>query len=548
MRQIRLVLDFEDTGIMSAKNFIRRLRDDTSGNALLLVAMGAPVLFGSAGLGVDMAQYYLWEREIQYAADQGALAGAWSRGNGDVGVEYKTRAHQEFYSNLSRTKDYLLTHRVSLENWDGGTNNSVRTIATATAQLPFTRLVLGEGMTIAASAQATWETTQQFTACLYSLDPNGTRTMWFNGGPTVDAACGVGARSTATNAIVTNGNTGPQNINWVVAGGTISDGSGAFANAEIVENYDNMVDPWEDLMPPDNPTPQTIPTGCGGSHNQPTWTADETITETVSYIYYKGKNKTLAAATDPIAYAGDGALTGSTTVYPTIDDAEFTQEPNDYTSDPVTGSLTQVAGSGPDKIFAQSVTVSTYVYTDKVDLGNTVTLQPGTYTDFDISCNVVLAPGVYVLDGADFELNAGRSMIGAGVMFVLKDGAGIEINGGAKVYLTPMTATELISIAGVSADDAAKMENMLIFEHPDSRGDSGSSITGGANFDLNGIIYMPNSDLQMAGSMSASAECLMVASGTLQVSGTADLTTLCPAGKTHDIVVGEGRTRVRLVA
>ena len=51
----------------------------------------------------------------------------------------------------------------------------------------------------------------------------------------------------------------------------------------------------------------------------------------------------------------------------------------------------------------------------------------------------------------------------------------------------------------------------------------------------------------MAGNMNASAECLMVASGKLKISGTADLETLCPAGKTHDVVIGEGSTRVRLV-
>ncbi|MBL4858620.1 MAG: pilus assembly protein, partial [Erythrobacter sp.] len=164
---------------MSLAEFMRRLKVDTSGNALMLVAMGAPVLFGTAGLGVDMAQYYTWKREAQYAVDQSALAGAWARGNGDTGTEYETRASQEFYANLSVTKDYLLTHNVGLETWDGTADSSVMADATVSASLPFTELVLGDGMTIAVEAQAIWETTQQFTACLYSLDPTSTRTMWF---------------------------------------------------------------------------------------------------------------------------------------------------------------------------------------------------------------------------------------------------------------------------------------------------------------------------------------------------------------------------------
>ena len=527
---------------MAITKFMRRLKADTSGNAMLLVAMGAPVLFGSAGLGVDMAQYYLWKRELQYAVDQAALAGAWSRGNGDVGVEYKTRAHQEFYSNLSRTKDYLLTHRVGLEAYNGTANNSVKSVATATAQLPFTRVVMGDRMTIAATAQAIWETSQQYTACLYSLDPTSTRTMWFNGGPTVDAACGVGARSNATNAIVTNGSSGAQNINWVVAGGTINDGAGAFANAKVVENYDNMVDPWEGLTPPDDPTPRTV--SCGSATAN--WQADEAQVDAITYKYYRGKNKTDAKKAGAITYSGPGSESAYNITFAVNTAALFTSEPNDYTQTPVTENLSQIAGSGPDKIFIERITTSIFRYYNKVNLSTSNDLQPGTYTSFDINCDLNMAGGVYVIDGGVLKVNGGVALTGTGIMFVLKNGASLDINGGGGVYLTPMTKTELIA-AGVSSSDADKMENMLIFEDPNSPGSSSSKITGNANFDLNGIIYLPSSDLVMAGTMSASAECLMVASKTLKVSGTADLQTLCPAGKTHDIVVGEGGTRVRLV-
>ena len=554
---------------MGIKNFLHRLRDDTSGNAMLLVAMGAPILFGSAGLGVDMAQYYLWKRELQYAVDQSALAGAWAKGNGDTSTNadgaqspFKKRSRQEFYSNLSRTKRYLLTHRVNLSNYDvmgvdgdgnptvEETMDSVLVEASATANLPFTKVVLGDGMTVAVKAKAIWETTQQYTACLYSLDPTSRKTMWFNGGPTVDAACGVGARSTDPEAIVTNGNTGPQDINWVIAGGGINDGAGAFANAEVVENYGNMVDPWEDLTPPDDATARTDPglaEGCSGNERKANWRADETITEEVTYLYYKGNNKTNAKKAGAIPYDGAGALTPSTTTYPTIADADFNEEPVDYSESKV-GNLGQVAGSGPDKIYAEPTTTTSYVYTDVEHLDNDFTLQPGTYSAMNVKCNAVMESGVYVIDGGTLSLTGGKTLIGEGVMFVLKNGAGINIQGGAKVYLTPMTATEILSYTNITdAEQAARLENMLIFEHPDSEGSSGSKITGGANFDLNGIIYMPNSDLQLAGNMGASAECLMVATGTLQLSGTADLETLCPAGKTHDIVVGEGGTRVRLV-
>ncbi|MBY6128760.1 pilus assembly protein [Qipengyuania aquimaris] len=521
---------------------MRRLKADTSGNAMLLVALGTPVLFGSAGLGVDMAQYYLWKREIQYAVDQGALAGAWSRGNGETGLEYKTRAKQEFYINLSATKDYLLTHRIQLQTYNGTADSSVYMNATVSAELPFTKVVMNDGMTIAVEAQAIWETTQQFTACLYALDPSSTRTMWFNGGPTVDAACGVGARSDATNAIVTNGSSGAQNINWVVAGGTINDGAGAFVNSEVVENYENMVDPWEGLTPPDNPTSRSV--SCGSATAN--WQADELQIDAITFKYYRGKNKSAAKAAGEIAYSGAGSESAYNITYAINEDALFTSEPNNYTQTPVTENLSQIAGSGPDKIFIERITTSSFSYFDKVNLSGSNDLQPGTYASFDVNCDLNMAGGVYVIDGGVLKVNGGVSLTGTGVMFVLKNGATVDINGGGNVYLTPMTKTELIA-AGVSADDADRMENMLIFQDPNSPPTTGNKITGNAGFDLNGIVYMPNGDMDMAGTMSASAECLMVATRTLKISGTADLQTLCPAGKTHDIVVGEGSTRVRLI-
>ena len=533
---------------MGFLSLMDRLRTDTSGNALMLVAMGAPILFGTAGLSVDMAQYYTWKREAQYAVDQSALAGAWARGNGDdsfnqnPNAPFRTRSRQEFFANLSVTRDYLLTHTVNLANWADGTENSVMSTASVSASLPFTELVIGDGMTIAVQAQAIWQTNQQYTACLYALDPNSRRTMWFHGDLDVDAACGVGARSTAGEAISTGGNAGSQNINWVVAGGTIEDSAGIFDNAEVVENYADMIDPWEGLVPPDNTTERTI--DCGSA--EANWQADEVQLDAVTFKYYKGRNKTSAVLMD--SYTGDGAKDPYNVTYPTTLEKLFTSEPVGYTQSPVVENRTQIAGSGPDKIFIERITTTQLNYFNIVELTTGNDLLPGTYEDFDLACDANLAGGVYVIDGGSLKLNAHVSLTGTGVMFVLKNGATVNINGGGSVYLTPMTKTQLIA-AGVDAADADRMENMLIFQDPSTNPNrtTGNAINGGGTFDLNGIVYMPNAAMSLTGSMSASAECLMIATATLEISGGATLETLCPAGKVHDVVVGEGSTRVRLV-
>ena len=527
-------------GLLS--KFGRKICRSKSGNAAILVGLGMPALMGGAGLAVDTAQWYLYQRELQFAADQAALAGAWARGNGDTGTVYQTRANQEFTDNLSTLASSGATHTAALADWGTGTQNSVTVSAQVVTNLPFASFVMNNrSTTIAVNSQATFETTAEYTACLMALDPSAARALWFNGGPTVDAACGVASLSTASNSINTNGSSGPQNITSVAAAGGINDGMNAFGNAtNIVENFGGLEDPYEGLTPPDNPTPRSL--SCGSSSS--TYTADETVAVSVTWNYYRGRNANRAARDGTINdYSSPQSPTSSST----------TTFGNTYTSSPSGGSATtssglyQVDGSGPDKIFEERIETTTTSYNNVVlTSGSSGSMQPGTYTSFTISCDTTLASGIYVIDGGKFKLNAGNQLTGTGVMFVLKGGAEIDINGGASVFLSPMSALELIAL-GISADDASRMENMLIFEDPNSVGNSGSKFNGSANFDINGTIYLPKSDLQLAGNMGASSACLMIMSKTLRLSGTADLQTLCPVGETHDTVVGAGGTRVRLV-
>jgi len=449
------------------KKFSRKLRRSKSGNAAILVALGMPALMGGAGLAVDTAQWYLWQRELQFAADQAALAGAWARGNGDTGTIYITRANQEFSDNLSIIANNGATHAASLADWGTGTQNSVIVRAEVVADLPFASFVMGRSTTIRVNAQATFERTDEYTACLMALHPTAGSAMWFNGGPSVDAACGVASLSTSDTSIRTNGSSGAQNINTVASAGGIDDGMGAFANASTIENFDGLNDPYSGLTPPDNPTPRTLSCGSSG-----------------------------------LTYTGDDFDNGDQPL-----------------------SIPKIYTKFPRK---------------------TCKALPGTYTDLEIGGNANLTSGIYVIDGGRLKLNGGNQLTGTGVMFVLKNGAQLDINGGADVFLSPMSALQLVAL-GIPADDSARMENMLIFEDPNSPGNSGSKLTGATNFDINGVIYMPKSELKLAGNIQATANCMMVMSSKVQVAGTADLTTLCPIGETHSVVVGNGGTRVRLV-
>ena len=63
------------------RRFLRRklagLHECKSGNATLMTALGLPALLGATGYGVDTAQWYMWQRELQHSVDQAAIGGAW---------------------------------------------------------------------------------------------------------------------------------------------------------------------------------------------------------------------------------------------------------------------------------------------------------------------------------------------------------------------------------------------------------------------------------------------------------------------------------------
>ncbi len=528
------------------KKFCKSIRRNTSGNAALLVGLGMPVLVGGTGYAVDTAQWYLYKRELQYAVDQAALAGAWARGNGDTGTGYQLRAAQEFDDNISVTADYTPVDVASLADWDGGTQNSVVVTATITVDLPFSQLVLERPTTVSVRSQAIYETVPAYNPCILAVKPSGDKAVWFNGGPNVNAACGLGAVSDSDDAVTITGSSGTYDVGFVVTAGTVLDRHDGFANSDVVENAEGVFDPFEDLVPPNNPNTQTL--SCGATSDP--WTADETETVSVTYSYYQGRNASQAERDGTITYSGTGTSTPPNDPPTTNVGLTYSSEPVANTQS-VTGGLYQIAGSGRDSIWEQATTTTSYTYSNVVYSPPTGTQQPGTYADFDLACDTTLAGGIYVIDGGSLKVNASYSLTGNGVMFVLKNGADIQINGGAAINLSAMTKNELLaaySVPAISSDAAEELAGMLIFEDPDSAGSDTARINGNASTSLNGTIYMPNSAVELLGSMSGTSACLMIAAGEIQIGGTADLSTFCPPGEEIDTFSVNGGTRVRLVA
>ncbi|MGN3973208.1 pilus assembly protein TadG-related protein [Tsuneonella sp. SYSU-LHT278] len=169
----------------------------------MLTAVALPALIGAAGYGVDTAQWYMVQRELQHAADQGAIAGAWTLAYKDTGSTYDSRARKEFANNLGIAKKYAttITPNVTRGNFQGGINNSVVLNAEVSVMLPFSKMMSTTPTVIRVASEAAFAAGTVHKACLRTLKKGASGTFQVGNGATVIANCGVIAISCEPEAI-----------------------------------------------------------------------------------------------------------------------------------------------------------------------------------------------------------------------------------------------------------------------------------------------------------------------------------------------------------
>jgi Flp pilus assembly protein TadG len=123
----------------------------------------------------------------------------------------------------------------------------------------------------------------------------------------------------------------------------------------------------------------------------------------------------------------------------------------------------------------------------KVNPNQTKTLQPGVYCGgLDLQGDVTLKAGLYVIKDGPLNMNSQGSIIGNGVTFYLiGTNAGFDINGGAKLELSPTTD--------------GPYKGLLIVQDRDSNVSATSKLNGNSTTDLKGAIYAPTQLVRMNG-------------------------------------------------
>jgi Flp pilus assembly protein TadG len=522
----------------SIRRTLRRLKRSTSGNATLLVALGLPVLIGGSGLAVDTAQWYMWKRELQNAADQAALAGAWARSNADTESSYVTRARQEYAANIATVTDFDTVPEVELADWNGGSLNSVIVTATASKTLPFSSLFVPEAVTVSVYAKASFDEGSEYTACLIATDEDDSGAITIGGDTTLTAKCGLAALSTSDSSIVINGNP-TLDPGWVVSAGGIDDWLSQHTDAEIHEYIDGLSDPFAGLTTP-TPSPNEAKTYECVAGKTTTTATTSAYTETWEYVY-SGPQRTKLSLESQTKIA-----TGDTTTEQNVTVPNGTVEGLVTTTSTSRGSIEGHNGqyTRTDTVYITYTTYSNVIVTVSQ---TQATLTQGTYTGgFDVSCTTVLLSGIYVIDGGRVKITGQYDVTGSGIMFVLKNGAYIDIQGGSNINLTAASASQL-EAAGLTAEQAGKFDGMLVFEDRESPGSDNSTINGTADTVLNGKIYLPKSSFTFSGTAQVTTACLLIAAKNITLTGTTNMTSFCPDGGEITDTVGGTSATVRLV-
>jgi len=160
---------------------------------------------------------------------------------------------------------------------------------------------------------------------------------------------------------------------------------------------------------------------------------------------------------------------------------------------------------------------------DRFDAGTeTFTLEPGRYCgDLDLTYNgrtqakIELDPGVYIIDGGDLNFGSNADITGDGVTLILtgddpSDIGVVDLQGQGRVNLTAPSTGDYAGVA-LYQDRAAEYGDM-------------NRINGGADFQINGVVYFPSQQLDFRGNADAAGTCMMIIGQKVSMGGIDDTT------------------------
>ena len=226
-------------------NFFKRLWRDRRGNALVIAAGALPLVIGSAGLATDTIQWTLWKRQLQRAADSGAIAGVYAK----IQSQGVAAAVDTDLTKNNQTKITLLSGYPDVDELANTSQyiNPVRVTLALQKKLGFSGLFLTTTPTITATATAAAIETGEY--CVVSLENTATTGISIGGTAQVDLGCGMITNSTSLDAAVAFG-TSNVDASPIAAVGGLDSGDNWASGTELLPFTLAQEDPFKDVYPP----------------------------------------------------------------------------------------------------------------------------------------------------------------------------------------------------------------------------------------------------------------------------------------------------------
>jgi Flp pilus assembly protein TadG len=237
-------------------NAFKKLWNDERGNALIIIAAALPLLVGSAGLATDTIEWTLWKRQLQRAADSGALAGVYTRINTDTAAAVNSAVNADLALN-NHTDVALATGYPVIErpNDDGTKKKQVKVTLQISKTLPFSSLFITAPPIRATATAASVPGGAQY--CIMGLDPSVASTgVEISGSAYVDLGdCSLIANSTNPTTAASNGSSsGGGQGSTVKAASLAAAGGVQYSSSWAVADYDPnspaAADPFKDIPAP----------------------------------------------------------------------------------------------------------------------------------------------------------------------------------------------------------------------------------------------------------------------------------------------------------
>lgn len=232
----------------------RSLRADRGGVTAVLFALTLPILVGFLGIGIEVAFWFMLDRDVQSIADMSAVGGAYEKREGGSAIGIATTATAEATRNGYAAGNYTIDVNTPPNTGSfSGNTDAVEVILTRKVDSLFAGAVLGQGKVITISASAVAEVKGGGTACVLSLDTSGPGVTVSGNGDVVFDGCQVAANSSDSDALTVSGVGDLITDCYSVAGG-VQDAGGLTTDPGCygVTGMPPMADPYAGMTAPND--------------------------------------------------------------------------------------------------------------------------------------------------------------------------------------------------------------------------------------------------------------------------------------------------------